>query len=82
MYCLDTEFLIAYFKKRIAINDIIQKIFSNNVFITSLSIFELYYGIDKIKLKDEKFNYKKREKQIQDFLKNVLIINFDIKAAK
>ncbi len=81
MYCLDTTFLIDFLKKRIDINNKLETILKDKVSITPFSVFELYYGIYKLKFKVPNFNFGKRENEIQHFIKNFQLINYNRKAA-
>ena len=81
MICLDTTFLIDFLKKRIEIDDKVKHILKKSLALTSFSIFELYFGIYKLKTKNSNFNFKKKEKEIQNLIKGFEILNFNNKSA-
>ncbi len=81
MYCVDTTFLIDFFKKKIVLDGNLTKILNEKVLITPITIFELFHGIYKLKRKVPTFNLKKREKEIKDLTKYFEIHDFDYKAA-
>ena len=81
MICLDTTFLIDYFKERVIITDEIKNHLEGIVSITPFSIFELYHGIYRLKRKDPSFNFKQREKKILEFLNLFHLLNYNDKTA-
>ncbi len=82
MICLDTTFLIDFFKKRIKVTESLDSYLSNNLAITPFTIFELYYGLYKLKRKDSKFNFEKREEKTKILLNKLIMLNYNENAAK
>jgi len=81
MYCLDSTFIMDYLNKKINLTDQLRTILSSKLYITPFSLFELYYGIYKLKTKNPNFNFERREKEILSFTNKFQLINYTKAAA-
>ena len=82
MFCVDTTFVIDFFKKRVEIDENLEKLLEQKLMITPFSIFELYDGLYKLKRKRKDYNFKKKDSEFQEFIKIFEIINYNFNTAK
>lgn len=75
MYLLDTNILIYFFKNQGRVAEHFSCVSPDDIYISSVTLFELYTGIAK------STNPEKRIKQLQQLLAQIQIVTFDEKAA-
>ena len=72
MYCLDTNIIIDIFRRDENIISKIEKYWDEQIFITSITLCELYKGAYVHKKSEQKL------KILEEFLKNVEVISEDV----
>ncbi len=75
MYLLDTNILIYFFKNQGNVGQHLVSVSPNNVYVSTITLFELYTGIAKSTLPE------KRTMQLQKLLAEINVLGFDEKAA-
>jgi len=76
MYLLDTNTLIYLFKNQGNVAQNLEAIPAHSLYISSITLFELYTGIAKSK------SPEKRTLQLQHLLAQITLLNFDEKSAE
>ena len=76
MYLVDTDWIIEYLRGNSKIVSILQKLFDTGLFVSAISVAELYEGVHASK------NPKTHEESLRDFLSGVVILGIDIEVCK
>jgi predicted nucleic acid-binding protein len=76
MYCLDTNIIIDIFRGDEKIIKKVEKIWDEGVFVTSITVCELYKGAYG------HLNFEEKIKIVDDFLENTRIISEDFHSCK
>jgi len=76
MYLIDTDWIVDYLKGKEEAVKTLQKLFDNELYISIISIAEIYEGIEEAKNKDE------TTKSLEDFLQGVVVLNINKETCK
>ncbi len=76
MYCLDSDAVIAHFRGDISIKDLLNQLSAEELFITPITLCELYRGAFLSS------NIEKNSLLVKKLLERVNILNFDISACE
>ena len=71
MYLVDTDWIVDYLKGKQKSVEILQKLFDEGLYVSMISIAEIYEGIVDAKDKEQ------IEKSLDDFLEGVIILNLN-----
>lgn len=75
-YLLDTDTCVFIMKKMSLVHEKFESANPNLLFVSSISVAELEYGVTKSKLTE------RNSKNLSDFLSRLKVLNFNSKAAK
>ena len=75
MYLVDTDWIIEYLRGNQKIVSILQKLFDEGLFVSVISVAELYEGAYASR-------NPKHEKALEDFLSGVVILGIDLNVCK
>lgn len=76
MYLLDTNILIYFFKNQGRVTEYLANLSPDNIYISSITLFELYTGIAKSTMP------QKREQQLKQLLSQINVITFNETSAQ
>ncbi len=79
MYLVDTDWIIEYLKGNDNIVSILQKLFDAGLFVSTISVAELYEGVYTSNSNSGKLRH---EENLMNFLSGVVVLGIDIEACK